>query len=131
MWLFGIVSFAQIVNYKKMSYSWLKNPIVAFSVFYLIFLVVFRIGAYREYEPSWISPNNIIGSSYMNVIGYFPEILLVLEFGLCYGFDHLFYDKMMDRLGEFVRDQTNYLEVDAVQDKELFIKDKELFIIQE
>ena len=43
----------------------------------------------------------------MDVIGYFPELLLLVEIPLCLLIDHLFYSKINDRLHNFVLEQSH------------------------
>ena len=57
----------------------LKNPIFVFVPFYVALMVALRVGAYNQFDPSWAyNSQKIIGSSYMNIVGYFPEILIII-----------------------------------------------------
>lgn len=57
----------------------LKNPIFIFVPFYAALLIALRVGAYNQFDPSWaLNSKQIIGSSYMDIVGYFPEILILI-----------------------------------------------------
>lgn len=69
---FGVLSFIQLVHYRKFKYSMLLNPILIFILPYAILFIMMRVGAYAKFVPSYANNPNIIGTSYMNIIGYFP-----------------------------------------------------------
>ena len=59
--------------YRKIKYNLLKNPIFVFTPFYIALFTALRLGAYAEFDPSFIyNSQQIIGSTYLDVVGYFP-----------------------------------------------------------
>lgn len=108
VFFFGVLSFIQIVVYSRIRYNMLKNPIFIFTPFYLALFIALRIGAYNQFDPSYVlNSSKIIGSSYLDIIGYFPEILVVIELLLCLLIDQIFYKLLFDRLHKFVVDQSH------------------------
>ena len=98
VFLFGLLSFLQIgVFFNKINYDQLINPILIFGPFYGVLLIALRVGIFDKFQPSWIHDSNkIIGDGYMNVIGYFPEILIVIEILISMLID-LIFEKYMDK----------------------------------
>ena len=104
----AVLSFAQIYNYEKIRYNLLKNPIFVFTPCYFVLFIMLRLGAYTPFVPSFMSnEQGIIGSSYMAVIGYFPELLFLVEIPLCMLIDQIFYRFIDDRLHKFVVEQSH------------------------
>lgn len=92
--------------YNRFKYNLLKNPIFVYTVFYLALFIALRIGVYTEFNPSYINNSSkIIGNSYLNIVGYFPEMLIIVEILVCMGIDQLFYKVLFSRLERFVVEQ--------------------------
>lgn len=51
----GVLSFAQIVNYEKIKYNLLLNPIFVYTAPYLILFIMMRIGGFAPFVPSFAS----------------------------------------------------------------------------
>lgn len=108
VFFFGILSFTQVVVYSRIQYNMLKNPIFVFSPFYLALFIALRIGAYNQFDPSYVlNSSKIIGSSYLNIVGYFPETLVLIELLLCLLIDQVFYKLIFEKLHKFVVDQSH------------------------
>lgn len=94
--------------YRKIKYNLLKNPIFVFTPCYVALFIALRLGAYAEFDPSFIyNSQQIIGSTYLDVVGYFPELLIILEILICLGIDQLFYKFVFDKLHKFVVEQSH------------------------
>lgn len=111
-WLFGLLSFIHILRYEKFKYGMLCNPIFIFTPFYLALFIIMRIGALESFEPSFLrNSSGIIGSSYMDIVGYFPELLIILELGLCLLIDMIFFRCVNKSIDEFVKIRTHSSEL--------------------
>lgn len=109
---FGVLAFVHVMLYSRIKYNLLKNPIFIYTPFYLALFIALRIGAYSDFNPSFISNSSkIIGNSYLNIIGYFPEILVIVEVLLCMGIDQFYYKFMFGRLEKFVLEQSHTEEL--------------------
>lgn len=71
---FGILSFLHLIKaYSKINYNSLCNPVCIYTPFYVSLFLMMRVGIYINFVPSIINNSEkIIGSSYINFIGYFP-----------------------------------------------------------
>ena len=103
---FGVLSFIQIVRYQRFKYNMLLNPIFIFTPFYLALFIIMRVGAMDQFDPSFSkNQQGLIGKSYLDVVGYFPEILILIEIGLCMLIDQIFYKCMDSSIRKFVVEQ--------------------------
>lgn len=67
-----------------------------------------RIGAYTAFSPSLMdNSQGIIGSSWMNFIGYFPEFLWIAEIILEVMVDVIFYRCANQKIESFVLSQVS------------------------
>ncbi len=109
----GILSFLQINNfYSKISYNSLLNPIFIYTPIYGALFIMMRVGAYGSFAPSFLSNSSgIIGSNYINLIGYFPELLYLIEFLLELLVDLVFYKVVDQKIESYV------LAADSVSDE--------------
>lgn len=108
----GVMVFTQVVHYDRIKYNLIVNPIFIYTAPYLILFIMMRIGGFAPFEPSFANNSKgIIGSSYMATIGYFPELLLLIEIPLCLLIDHIFYKHLNDRLHKFVLEQSHTEEL--------------------
>ena len=105
---FMLLSFIQINIYHRIRYSMLVNPILIFTPLYLVMFIMMRIGVYTYFVPSFLSNDSgIIGSSYMNIVGYIPEILIIVEILICLFIDFIFYNYLDDKIQKFTLEQSH------------------------
>ena len=71
-----------------------------------------RIGAMDQFDPSFTkNSQGLIGSNYLNIIGYFPEIMILIEVGLCMLIDQIFYKCMDSSIKRYVMEQNHSEEM--------------------
>ena len=106
IWVFFILSFIQMVGvYAKIPYDKLINPIFIFTPFYIALFILTRLGALTEIKPSFVNnQDGIIGATWMDVVGYFPELLILIEILLCLLIDWIFVRFVDKRIEKFIVD---------------------------